>query len=281
MQPNTPEWLEYRKNKIGASDAPIIMGTSPWMTKYQLWQEKLGLAPQRGKTAAMQRGLDLEEKARSLFIEMTGIKVIPKVMENPHLEWMIASLDGIDSENKNIVEIKCVNREDHRSAEAGIIPDKYFPQLQHQMEVCAVEMAHYFSFDGNQGVCLHIYRDDQYIKKLLKAETDFWECMQNLIVPELTDKDYELIHSPEWEQTASEWILIQEKVKEIEFKEKALREKLISLSKNKNSMGSGIKVCKTARKGNVDYAKIPELFLVDLEPYRKPAVEYWKILKAS
>jgi predicted phage-related endonuclease len=43
MQQQTPEWLEFRKNKIGASDAPIIMETSPWKTPYQLWLEKLSL----------------------------------------------------------------------------------------------------------------------------------------------------------------------------------------------------------------------------------------------
>ncbi len=37
------EWLELRKNKIGASDAPIIMKVSPWKTPYRLWEEKLGL----------------------------------------------------------------------------------------------------------------------------------------------------------------------------------------------------------------------------------------------
>ena len=38
----TSEWLENRKNHIGASDAPVVMGVSPWDTPYKLWENKLG-----------------------------------------------------------------------------------------------------------------------------------------------------------------------------------------------------------------------------------------------
>lgn len=39
---NTQEWEKFRLQKIGASDAPIIMGVSPWKTPFQLWLEKQG-----------------------------------------------------------------------------------------------------------------------------------------------------------------------------------------------------------------------------------------------
>lgn len=39
---NTQEWEKFRLQKIGASDAPIIMGVSPWKTPFQLWLEKTG-----------------------------------------------------------------------------------------------------------------------------------------------------------------------------------------------------------------------------------------------
>jgi len=31
-----------RKGFIGGSDAPIILGLSPWKSPYQLWLEKIG-----------------------------------------------------------------------------------------------------------------------------------------------------------------------------------------------------------------------------------------------
>ncbi len=62
MQQNTPEWLEYRKTKIGASDAPILMNCSPWSSPYDLWMEKKGMKAPKKMTPAMQRGIDLRRK---------------------------------------------------------------------------------------------------------------------------------------------------------------------------------------------------------------------------
>jgi len=74
----TPQWHEMRKSMIGASDAPVIMGVSPWKTQHQLWLEKLGLYKQESGWH-MQRGLELEEGARNLFREITGIRILPDV----------------------------------------------------------------------------------------------------------------------------------------------------------------------------------------------------------
>ena len=41
MQQGTPEWLALRKTKITATDACVIMGSSRWKTKTQLYREKL------------------------------------------------------------------------------------------------------------------------------------------------------------------------------------------------------------------------------------------------
>ena len=37
---NSPE---TRRNFIGGSDAPAIMGVSPWDTPYTCWEKKVGL----------------------------------------------------------------------------------------------------------------------------------------------------------------------------------------------------------------------------------------------
>ena len=109
------EWLELRKNKIGASDAPVIMHVSPWKTPYQLWEEKLGLK-ESFSSSAMKRGLEMEESARKAFEKETGLVVFPQVLFHKEHEWMMASLDGIDIEGKNIVEIKCPGKVDHEIA---------------------------------------------------------------------------------------------------------------------------------------------------------------------
>src|ERR1700685_3274228 len=95
LRQNTPEWSVYRKGKIGASLAPVIMNVSPWQTPYQLWEEMLEIRPPKAQNAAMRRGLDLEQKARNLFEIETGISVSDAVYENGAVDWLFASFDGL------------------------------------------------------------------------------------------------------------------------------------------------------------------------------------------
>lgn len=279
MIPNTPEWEMMRKDKIGASDAPVIMGVSPYATPYQLWQKKLGLVEET-QTFAMARGHELEPKAREEAEKLTGLLFQPQVKFHNEHPWMMATLDGIDLDEKTILEIKCPGAEDHGKALQGQIPDKYFPQLQHQLEVCEIEKGFYFSFDGKAGVLLEFYRDDKYIKKLISIEKEFYLCMQDMNPPALTERDYQTIESPEWGKLASQWREINSQLSALEKEEKRLREGLISLCGSQNSAGAGVKVARFLRKGLVDYGKVPQLQGIDLEKYRKKPVECWKITES-
>jgi len=271
-------WLEMRKNKIGASDAPIIMQVSPWKTPYQLWEEKLGLRTEAEMTEWMQRGKDLETKALTLFEETTGLVMLPQMfIQHPDYQWMVATVDGIDISHTNIVEIKCPGKQDHSTALCGMIPSKYIPQLQHQMEVTGVEKAYYFSFDGEDGVVLEIDRDDKYIQSMLEKEIQFLECLQKLKPPSLTDKDYVAREDDLWLALSKQWIECKKKMHELEENEELLRDQLLELSANKNTQGGGIKISRTVRVGSVDYGSIPQLKGIDMEPFRKPPVESWRI----
>lgn len=274
---NTPEWLQMRRNKIGASDAPIIMGVSPWRTPYQLWEEKLGIGKDINLNSYMQRGHDLEETARKEFERMTGLIVIPQVIQHPEYEWMIASLDGIDFCHKDIVEIKCPGREDHQTALEGIVPAKYYPQLQHQMEVTGLNKAYYFSFDGVAGKIIEVYRDDKYVEDLIKKELQFWRFMQDLDAPPMTERDYVERDDDLWNMASHSWLKCHKELQSLKAREEELRETLVALSGRSNSKGNGIKLSRVIRRGYIDYKEIPEIRHVDLEKYRKPAIETWRL----
>ena len=277
LKQNTAEWLQIRRSKVGASDAPIIMLSSPYATPYQLWQRKLGLIDDQITTPAMQRGHDLEEKARHELERKTGLLFAPQVKFHKEYTWMMASLDAMDIEGKCIAEIKCPKAEDHSIAKAGKIPDKYFPQLQHQMEVCEVEECYYFSFDGTHGELVKVFRDDKYIKKMIEKEKIFFENMMTFIPPELCDRDYVENSSQQWLEAANQWKKLKEEMSPLQEKEEQLKSLLVSLCPVPNVKGAGIKISKVSRKGNIEYSLIPELKQIDLEKYRKKSSEYWKI----
>lgn len=280
IQQNTPEWLEMRKSKVGASDAPPIMGVSPYKTAYQVWEDKLGLSPPNNQSPSMKRGHDLEDRARQELEKMTGLLFLPQVKFHAILPWMMASLDGIDLEGKYIAELKCPSQSDHMLACEGKIPEKYFPQVQHQLEVCGMEMCYYFSFDGTAGVIVKVYRDDKYIKKMVEKEEQFWECLQTFTAPDLTEQDYHPQTSDEWMNDAKKLLEIRAQLKgykDLIDQEEELTKKIKTMANKKSCVGGGIKVSYWTRRAGIDYSLIPELEKIDLEKYRKKPIESYRI----
>ncbi len=280
LQQNTPEWLSFRKFKIGASDAPVIMGVSPWTTPLQLWERKLDLVPEKQKTYSMQRGSDLENDALNCFNAIMGLSLQPKVVLCRCYDWAIASLDGFDGD-KIAVEIKCPGFEDHQKAINGIIPDKYYPQLQHQMLVAGLGSMWYYSFDGCAGVALKVSMDEEYQNTLLGKEKEFYKCMTDFIPPIMTERDYQIKNDQEFLEACEQYKLVKKELKLLEQFEQELRQKLVKASCGQNTIGGGLKISKSIRRGLVDYKIIPELESINLDMFRSDPVVSWRITEAT
>lgn len=279
------DWLEMRKDKIGASDAPVIMHRSPWTTPYQLWEEKVGLRSPKTQTASMKRGLALENEALHSFEKMTGLVMFPQMVKiHPKNSWMMATLDGLTIDSKEILEIKCPGREDHDLAKKGTIPDKYIPQLQHQIEVCGVDSAYYFSYLNGEGVIVEVVRNQEFIEEMLAREQEFYQCMTTFTPPAKTarDKEYHKMDDDMWRTLAGQWLEVQQEIRLLTSREEELRATLIGMCPDKKpSSGFGISVNRVVKPGNIDYKSIPELQGVDLNAYRKQPSEYWTITKTK
>lgn len=283
LEQGSQEWLSFRQNKIGASDAPIIVGVSPWTTRQALWEQKVGLRSGPVKTARMQRGHDLEEPARVQFAQLMGIKVDPMVVQHREHDWMIASLDGLDKDGKCLVEIKHPGVTDHLTALEGKVPDKYKPQMQHQIAVVEsmlgyqLEKSFYCSSDGEKMVAVPVERDDKYIAYLIEEELEFWRCVQNFQPPKMSEKDC-LERTDEMWVAAANLLLSRRAIrKAAELDEQDAEQTLIALSGKSSARGAGIRLSRVIQKGNIDYKSIPELQGIDLEKYRKGTIEKWRI----
>jgi putative phage-type endonuclease len=276
MEQNTQEWLDFRRNKIGASDAPVIMGISPYNTPFKLWEQKV-FGKQTEQNSAMARGHALEETARHAFEKKTGIVVMPKVVVHPQREWQMASIDGLSFCGSIFVEIKCPNKEVHQMAERGEIPPHYYAQMQHQMSVLDAQEGYYFSFNGVEGALVRVARESSFINTMLEQEENFLEMMKKKDSPALTDKDYVPQDNSKWLTLAEEWKQLDDYIKSLEAQRDETRKLLIGLADGQSSRGGGIRATKTLCKGTVDYKKIPELKGIDLETYRKPSFEKWTL----
>lgn len=177
IKQRTKEWMDFRRRHICASDAPIIMQESPYKTVEKLLDEKLKCYEQP-ITHYMQRGIDLEPIALEEFERETGLIMFPSTAEHEEINWMAASFDGVTICRRSIVEIKCPGKKDHTEAMLGIVPIKYKAQLQHQIHVAGIDLAYYYSFDGEKGIIIEVKRDQEYIEKMIEKEMDFWQIIQ-------------------------------------------------------------------------------------------------------
>lgn len=286
MQQGTQEWLEFRRKGIGASDAPIIMGTGYGNdTKFKLYDRKIkGYEP--AETYPMKHGKMLEPYAREAFIQLKGIPVKPTIEISNERPWQFASLDGYDEATNVAVELKCtLNHETHCKVDSGVIPDVYEAQLQHQMCVKALEWMYLVSYYQPKKemqplfAALKVYRNDSYIKNMLKEEEKFMECLMTKTPPELSQKDLVEMHDEQISNLLSEYEKLSHMQKYCEEQKDMLKENIIKMI---DPEVPGIRVGsftvkKETREGTVDYKKIPELVGVNLDKYRKRGSEYWRI----
>lgn len=113
-------------------------------------------------------------------------------------------------------------------------------------------------------------KNEDYIKSLMGLDYDILKLENDKIRHEERCDDF-------WIEKANKFKHIIKTIKHLEEIGKELRNDIITMADNKNIFGGGIIVTKCTRKGNIDYSSIELLKEVDLEYYRKPASEYWRI----
>ncbi len=176
LQQGTNEWLEWRSNGIGASDAPAIMGENPWKSSAHLLSEKLGTTKNFGSNAAMARGTALEPEARKRYETVSKIRVVPACLQSNRHYWQRASVDGLATNGNAVVEIKCGESVYKKTASSRQVPSYYIGQLQHILAVSDLPEIDFFCWLPNlPEIHLRIKRDDRYIARLIVAEQAFWQ----------------------------------------------------------------------------------------------------------
>ena len=86
------QWLIDRTKGIGGSDAPVILGISPYKTPYQLWQEKTGKIDIPDEDSpVIRRGRTMEPIIANMYAEVTGrtLKRVRGIQRHPSYPWLI------------------------------------------------------------------------------------------------------------------------------------------------------------------------------------------------
>lgn len=191
LEQNTPEWQQWRMSGIGGSDAAILkLGNLYGKTPHTLWLDKRGQIGEYNRTEAaeenLERGKELEPKAREYFIKHTGIYVEPVLMQSTKYPFMLASLDGITPDLSVGVEIKAPGEKVFKELFLKGVPDYYYAQIQHQIAVTGARRFYFFAY--NEDIAPHVYLqevmpDYSYIEELIRLEQEFWRHVEFNIPP--------------------------------------------------------------------------------------------------
>lgn len=209
MENNRKAWLKWRAGGIGSSDAAAVHNCSPYSNAYKLWKEKTSIDEivEKPMNWAMQKGADLEPRARAKFAALYNIQYEKEEkFEAANLEmlgtpYMRASLDGISLDRKLIVEFKYQGKEAHTNTANEELPltstnaeiacrvrQHYFIQVQHQLLVSGAEKAFFVSFDENSLAFLEILPDHSFFIKHALECGKFWSHVQWKIPPPIFEK---------------------------------------------------------------------------------------------
>lgn len=273
------DWKAWRLAGLGASDAPVVMGVSPWRTRLELWEEKTGAAvPDQGNWAT-RRGHDLEPKARANYELSHGTAMPVTFVQHKEFAFIRASLDGYNEAENICLEIKCPGKDDHATALAGKVPEKYYPQLQHQLLASGAKCVHYYSFDGKDSFALVVVEPNEiYIEELLMQLTLFWGLVISHTPPELSDRDFKQVKDATIKEQIELWKAAKEAANAAATLEGNIRETILSaLESHSRWRCDDVRITRSSRIGAVDYGKIPELAGVDLNQYRKKPTVYWSM----
>lgn len=195
----TPEnWLEWRNGGIGGSDAPPIMNCSPWTTAAELLAIKTGQVEAPKPTFVMRRGLRMESPARKAYEKLTGIPMPKRYLESKTHPFMLGSYDGLNTEAKLALEIKCPGRVDHLRALTGQIPKKYIWQCVHLGLLSGFDV-HYYSYNPKYPAAAPILlkRDPRLEEILLEEESRFWqEILKFFRRQSLQSKEFVMSNEP-------------------------------------------------------------------------------------
>ncbi len=188
----SPEWKAYRANHFNASDAPAMMGLSPYKTRTQLLNEmKSGIAPEID-SATQQRfddGHRYEALARPLAEEIIGQDLYPVTGSEGKLS---ASFDGLTMDESICFEHKTINDEIRAATCAADLGAHLRVQMEQQLMIANATKCLFMAskWEGEKLIeeVHHWYESDQEIRDaIIQGWCQFAEDLENHVIAEIVE----------------------------------------------------------------------------------------------
>lgn len=248
----TQQQIDNRRNGLGGSDIPIILGLSSYKTPYQLYLEKLGLVtPSQGHTEAQYFGSMIEGILRNRFATDNNVKIHAHVEDalisppcdlitydldttsHPVFDFLLANVDGYIPEWNEILEAKvslAYAREQLWGAtDSDVIPMEYLVQVAHYSNVYNSTGARLAALRTNYNYCTYKYNRDAVLeRKMVDVAQEFWNAVKNEVPPPLVDLDDLQLMYPKHEEGRT--IVVDDRIEPVVFSIRDTKAKIKELN---------------------------------------------------
>ena len=183
------DWLQFRKQGIGSSDAAAACGIHPYLSMLELWMIKTGrmessIDQSIEGYSPLYWGNTLEPMVAKYYQEHTGNKVrrVNAVLQHPDPDnhFMLANLDYavVGSDEAQILECKTAGEHGAKLWKDDV-PLYVTCQVQHQLAVTGKTAAHIcVLLCGHEAKIYKVERDERLIESIMEHERLFWQYVE-------------------------------------------------------------------------------------------------------
>lgn len=174
-------FLAERRKTLGASETAAALGVSPYASPIDLWQQKLGLAPEVEENEAMRWGKRLEPLILDAYQDLTGRRIVGTQIKlhHPDHSCLTATLDAV-CEDGRIVEAKTTGwAREWGEVGSDEIPELYLVQVAQQLAITGATVADVPVLIGGQRLKIYtVERDDALIGRVINGALRFWDHVE-------------------------------------------------------------------------------------------------------
>lgn len=186
------QWLDNRKNYLGASEVAAVLGKDQFKTAASVWVAKVHGEPTDADTDAMAFGRDVETAIANMYTRRTGVLLEgldnTDVVYHPDYPWIGATLDRWTGNSPRIpYEIKNVGSYNWYDRYQAWEEINYVIQVQVQCACTGADHGFLIGmFPGYQLAVARIEYSQSFWDAAIPRLVEFWESVQRREPPEPT-----------------------------------------------------------------------------------------------
>ena len=281
---------EKRNGRVTASAIGAILGVNPYQSREDqmrvMVRQYHGAEREFTGNEATEYGHKWESTAIDDYELDSGNTVVrdPDFVIHPEHDWLGCTPDGLIGED-GLVEIKCP----YYAKKLYSLSDKpmYLYQCYLQLIITGRKWCDFYVWSAEKQMSdiatLHDAKKwfAEHFDNIKAFYDEYLEIVssEKLSKPYLEDLEVDMSEDSEWLELEKAYLLSKTEMENNKAEMDKLKAELIDLAKakGKKCKGTNLQAYKATRKGNVQYAKVPELKGVNLDEYRAKSSEYWVI----